>query len=212
MNKFNFPAVQVKSPSESLVMLGVDEGEILEYNPASGMYVVSKDGEPGDGEYPYFAEAKGFSKKVIEAFLEAGIVEELLVAEEENTDETVDPIAETEAEVTEWDKADLTMVCGRCENEEKVTGATGGVTLFMPTTSLAETRLVCSKCGNKMSFVYRNGDMFTEEERAEFELSRKIQTAEQTKARAEQDLEILSNMRDEGKGKEASDEPQEKSK
>ena len=208
MNELNFPAVVAKSPSESLVMLGVDEGATLEYSTASGMYVVSND---GDGDVVSFAKTVGFGKGVIDALLEAGIVEELLVVEEEK--EVIDPSDEAEeVEVDEWDKADLTMVCGRCEAEEKVAEATGGVTLFMPTTSLAETRLVCSKCGNKMSFVYRNGAMFTEEERAEFELSRRIQAAEQAKLKAEQDLEILGNVKDKDKVKETSDEPQKKSK
>jgi hypothetical protein len=67
----------------------------------------------------------------------------------------------------EWDKADLVNVCGQCGHEEKITEAIGGVTLFMPTRSNVETRLVCSKCDTKMSLVFRNGTMLTDEEKAE---------------------------------------------
>ena len=175
MSKFNFPAVLAKSPSEALTMLGIDEGAILEYSPASGMYVTSDEGK--DVEESYFANAVGFSKAVIDALLESGAVEELVVPE------TTDATSDEEGEVDQWDKADLTMVCGRCGAEEKVTEAIGGATLFMPTTSKAETRLVCSECGNTMALRYRNGSMMTDEEKAEFEAKRAEAQAKQEQER-----------------------------
>lgn len=213
MNKKNFPAVQAKSPSDALKVLGIDEGAILEYNPASGMYVVSKEGEdigPGEGEYSYFAEAVGFSKKVIDALLEAEVVEELLVAEDEESEKPQD------SDVEKWDKADLIMVCGRCGTEEKVTEAIGGVTLFMPTTSQAETRLVCTKCGNMMSLSYRNGAMMTDEEKAELkakqEEAQKEQEAQRNKANeVPEDMAKQPMSPDEAFEKIKEDESQEKS-
>jgi len=159
MNKTNFPAVLAKSPTDALKALGIDEGDILEYNPASGMYIVGSDGDV-DEAYSHFAEAVGFSKKVVDSLIETGALEVLVEAESEEEDKPEEP------EVDVWDKADLTMVCGRCGTEEKVTEAIGGATLFMPTTSQAETRLVCTNCGNIMSLAYRNGAMMTDEEKA----------------------------------------------
>jgi len=206
MSKFNFPAVQAKSPSKALKMLGIDEGAILEYNPASGMYVVSNEGEeigPSD-QYTYFAEAVGFSKSVIDALLESGAVEELLIAEEEKADAV-------EEDVEQWDKADLTMVCGRCKAEEKVTEAVGGATLFMPTTSKAETRLVCTECGNTMSLIYRNGAMMTDEEKAELKAK---QEEAQKKQKAQKETlpeDYVNEDYDSADVKETSDEPQKES-
>ena len=175
MSKFNFPAVQAKSPSDALKMLGIDEGAILEYNPASGMYVVSDDSDDVAQDYTSFGKDMGFSKKVIEALIESGVVEELLTAEDEVAEGREEP------DVEQWDKADLTMVCGRCKAEEKVTEAIGGATLFMPTTSQAETRLVCTECGNTMSLLYRNGAMMTDEEKVELEAKKKEQEAQRDK-------------------------------
>ena len=59
--KKKYPAVKAKSPSKALQALGIDEGTILRYNPASGMYVASEEKEdvgPGD-QYKYFAESVG---------------------------------------------------------------------------------------------------------------------------------------------------------
>ena len=211
MSKINFPAVQAKSPSDALKVLGIDEGAILEYNPASGMYVVSVDGD-SDVEvgYSFFAEAVGFSKKVIDALIESGAVEELLVAEEEDTEKSTEP------EVEQWDKADLTMVCGRCGVEEKVTEAIGGATLFMPTTSQAETRLVCTECGNTMSLLYRNGTMMTDEEKAELKAKQEEAQRQQEAQRNEVEevpVEITNQpLTPDEAHKEPSDEPQKESK
>ena len=210
MNKKNFPAVQAKSPSEALKMLGIDEGAILEYSPISGMYVIEGDAEEGH-KYSYFAEAVGFSKKVIDLLIETGAVEELLVAEDETTEK------EKEPEVEQWDKADLTMVCGRCGTEEKVTEAIGGATLFMPTTSQAETRLVCTECGNTMALLYRNGAMMTDEEKAELKTKQEEAQRQQEEQRnkvTEVPVEIADQplTPDEVEDKPKQDEPQEKSK
>jgi len=204
MSKFNFPPVLVKSPTEALILLGIDEGATLEYNPASGMYVVSKEGEdigPGD-QYTYFAEAVGFSKRVIDTLLESGIVEELVTPESEEKKTTSDP------EIDMWDKADLTMVCGRCRAEEKVTEAIGGATLFMPTTSQAETRLVCTGCGNTMSLLYRNGALMTEEEKAEFKAKQEAQNKSPKETLPE---DYVNEDYDSADVKETSDEPQKES-
>ena len=89
-----------------------------------------------------------------------------------------------EVEVIEWDKADLTMVCGNCGTEEKITEAVGGVTLFMNTKSDSETRLVCPnpECGNRMSLLFRNGSFLTDEEKAQLKAD---YVAAQAKAKAE---------------------------
>jgi hypothetical protein len=174
----NFPAVEVRSPSTVLKQLGVDEGTILEYNPASGMYVLNKKSEEDDdGTYFHFAEAIGFSRSVIDALLELNVVVTIPFADLKKDEGAEEP------DVDVWDKADLTMVCGRCGAEEKVTEAIGGSTLFMPTTSLAETRLVCNVCGNTMSLLYRNGSMMTEEEKAEFKVKQEAAQKEVKKQR-----------------------------
>ena len=213
MNKENFPAVVAKSPSDALVMLGIDEGAVLEYNPASGMYVVSKEEEdvgPGEGEYSYFAEAVGFSKKVIDALIEANIVEELLIPEDEKTED------KSEVDAEHYDKADLTMACGRCGAEEKIVEAIGGVSLFMPTTSEAKTMLVCRECGNRMSFIYKNGAMMTDEEKAELKAKQEEEQKKQQEAAAKDPLPVdyenkNYDSNDDKDLKETSDEPQKES-
>lgn len=157
MNKKNFPTVMVKSPTEALKALGMDEGAKLNYSPTSGMYVV-------DGEDENFAVVKGFSATVMNALLDSGAVTELVEPLEE-TDEAATDEEVPSPEPLSYDIADLTMACGRCGSEEVVTQAIGGATLFMATNSQAETRLVCNECGNRMSLVYRNGREFTEEEK-----------------------------------------------
>jgi len=178
MSKINFPAVQAKSPSDALKVLGIDEGAILEYNPTSGMYVVSDDGDVEEA-YSSFGKEIGFSKAVVDALIESGAVDVLQPTESEDDEQE----QEQEPEVEQWDKADLTMVCGRCKAEEKVTEAIGGATLFMPTTSQAETRLVCTECGNTMSLLYRNGTLMTDEEKAELK-------AKQEEAQAQREAVI----------------------
>lgn len=174
MKKKNFPAVQAISPSKTLQLLGIDEGTILRYNTKTGMYVANEQEEDiGPGQsYKYFAETVGFSKAVIEALLEAGGLKEVEQdIEEEDADKADIEEAENMSEegIEQWEFAEMFMVCGRCGEEEKITDAVGGATIFMPTNSASETRLVCKRCGNKMSLLYRNGRDLTEEERAEVE-------------------------------------------
>ena len=210
MSKLNFPAVVAKSPSTALQALGIDEGAVLEYNPASGMYVVNKVEEDiGPGErYSYFAEAKGFSKKIVEALLEAGIVEVLLVVEKEDEDADEVPGPSTQEEPTQWETAELTMICGRCGAEEKVAQAVGGVSLFMPTQSAIETVLACSECGNKMWLSYRNGRDLTEEEKAKLKAQQEAQNKGPKETLPEDHVDEDYDSAD---VKETSDEPQKES-
>jgi len=176
MSKLNFPAVVAKSPSTALQALGIDEGDILEYNPASGMYVVNKVEEDiGPGErYSYFAEAKGFSNKVIQALLESGVVENIPIMEISKEDKDI-PESPIKEEPIQWETAELMMLCGRCGATEKVAQAVGGVSLFMPTTSGAETVLACSECGNRMSLIYENGRNLTEAEKDQLKAKQEAQ-------------------------------------
>lgn len=208
MDKLSFPAVKAKSSRESLTLLGIDEGDILQYNPNSGMYVVSKEGEDigPDESYSYFAESVGFSRSVINALLEAGIVEEIVVPEPESEKAKA-------KDVESWETAELTMVCGRCGHEEKITDAFGAATIYMPTNSGSEVRLACDNCGNIMTLLYRGGRDLTEEEKAEI----KAQQEEQKKQREQVDkipeevVKAQEPMTNDDAYKESSDEPQEKS-
>ena len=211
MSELNFPAVKAKSPSAALKALGIDEGAILEYNPASGMYVVEKsedseDVGPGDEyRYSYFAEAKGFSNKVIQALLESGVVEYIPTLE--NVEDEVEQLHPTGEETIVWERADLIMVCGRCGSEEQVAVAYGGVTLYMPTNSTAETVLACTECGNRMTLLYKNGGDLTEEDKANIQ----AQQAETRKTNVVPEDIAKQPMTPDEVYKEISDEPQEES-
>jgi len=180
MDKNNFPAVKAKSPTDALKMLGIDEGAILEYNPATGMYVVEVVDDAPEYE-SYFAQAIGLSKGLVDSLIESGAFD--IEQPEEGPGEDDEEI--NEAEVITWDKADLTMICGRCGTEDMVTEAIGAATLYMPTNSEAETRLVCSECGNGMSLSYKNGSMFTEEEKAVIAAKNAEQEAKELEQKAE---------------------------
>ena len=209
MSEFNFPAVVAKSPSVALQALGIDEGAILKYNPASGMYVLIREAEDiGPGEtYSYFAEAKGFSNKVIQALLEAGIVENMPIMEvSKDTEEVPGPAPKEEP--IQWETAELTMICGRCGAEEKVAQAVGGVSLFMPTQSAIETVLACSECGNKMWLSYRNGRDLTEEEKAKLKAQQEAQNKGPKETLPEDHVDEDYDSAD---VKETSDEPQKES-
>jgi len=65
-----------------------------------------------------------------------------------------------------WDKANLTMVCGQCGCEELVTEAFGGVTLFIPTNNKSQQKLVCPDCNATMTLLFRDGSWMTDEEKA----------------------------------------------
>jgi hypothetical protein len=91
------------------------------------------------------------------------VLEEPIAEKVDEGEVNPEPVVEVEV----WDKADLTVVCGKCGHEEKITEAIGGVTLFMATKSDSETKLVCSECDNRMTLTFRNGVMLTAEEKVE---------------------------------------------
>lgn len=200
MEKGLFPDVITDSPD----VYGVEKGIKFRYDRTIGMYTVVEEGEEiGPGEqWSWFKSQMALSPSLVNDLIEEGLV---VIEGEEVTEDTPEPQPDVaEEEINVWDKADLTMTCGRCGHHDFVTEAIGGATLYMPTNSEAVTRLVCSNCGNVMSLKYTNGRMFTEEEKAAIE-------AQKEAAKKDETLEEEVSSTPDPEVKEEEDVPQEKS-
>jgi len=157
--KIEFPSVKVISP-----IFGVDEGVVLEYNDIYKKYVSMNENEdigPGEGEYYYSGSSIAIDRRLVEDNLGKIFEPTESISAKEKAKKVLEG---TEMKIQVWDQADLYIVCGRCNHEQFVTTGTGGIQIYMPTNSGAETRLVCENCNNIMSLKYRNGKNFSDEE------------------------------------------------
>lgn len=167
-----FPSVVTTSS-----LFGVDEGTVLKFDFDAGKYVsVTESEDIGPGEsYFYSGSAIALDPYLVKRSMDNNFV---YLEHESNPELEVEGTSTTttnkKPEPEVWDVADLVVRCDQCGSITRIDTVKRGVQFIMSTTSESTIELVCPDCKSKMSLLYENGRMFTEEELNENEKEPKL--------------------------------------